>query len=237
MPVLRRILPPVVYEPLAGLRRRLRNGRYFGLDGLDRKLHGILGDGPGYFVELGANDGVRQSNTLFLERHLAWRGLLIEPALNNYLACCRHRSANTDIFCAACVPFEYPDPVVWLTYGDLMTTPDGLASDLPDPPEHARSALRHMDSRERPARFPARAAPLDALLREANAPDHIDLLSLDVEGAEIAVLRGIDHARTRFAYMVIECRDLSALQAYLADHGYRLDRQLSHHDYLFRDAT
>jgi len=237
MPMLRRVLPPIIYEPLAGLRRRLRHGSYSGLDGLDRKLHGIMGDAPGYFVELGANDGFRQSNTLFFEQHLGWRGLLVEPALNNYLACCKNRSAGTAIFCAACVPFGYSDPVVWLTYGDLMTAPLGLDSDLPDPAQHERNARQHMDRRERPVQFPARAATLDSLLREAHAPDRIDLLSLDVEGSELAVLQGIDHGRTRFRHMVIECRELSPLQQYLAQQGYRCESRLSVHDYLFMDKA
>ena len=41
-------------------------------------------DGPGYFVELGALDGVHYSNTLMLERCWRWDGLLIEANPNSY---------------------------------------------------------------------------------------------------------------------------------------------------------
>ena len=58
-------------------------------------------------------------------------GLLVEPALNNYLNCVRNRSENTAVALAACVPLDFKDEVVWLGYADLMTTPMTLQSDLP----------------------------------------------------------------------------------------------------------
>jgi hypothetical protein len=36
-------------------------------------------DGQGYFVDVGAYDGVTFSNSLFFERHLGWSGICIEP--------------------------------------------------------------------------------------------------------------------------------------------------------------
>ena len=51
--------------------------RYFSLNDLDKKLEKYLDFDYGYFVELGANDGVNQSNTLFFERFRGWKGVLI----------------------------------------------------------------------------------------------------------------------------------------------------------------
>lgn len=36
-------------------------------------------DSPGFFIESGARDGVEHSNTLFLESHHNWGGILVEP--------------------------------------------------------------------------------------------------------------------------------------------------------------
>ncbi len=44
---------------------------------LDHKLIRLFGDQTGIFVEAGANDGLRQSNTKLLEELYGWRGLLI----------------------------------------------------------------------------------------------------------------------------------------------------------------
>lgn len=81
------------------------------------------------------------------------------------------------------------------------------------------------------------ATPLQTLLDTAGAPKTIDLLSLDVEGAEIEVLKGIDHTRTRFRYLCIESRNSEKLTQYLTEHGYLFIALLSHHDYLFADST
>jgi hypothetical protein len=43
-------------------------------------VQSILGDKRnGFFVELGALDGVKFSNTLFFERERGWNGICIEP--------------------------------------------------------------------------------------------------------------------------------------------------------------
>ena len=47
---------------------------YFGRDELDRKIARYVTESVGFFVELGANDGVTQNNSLFFERR-GWRGL------------------------------------------------------------------------------------------------------------------------------------------------------------------
>lgn len=38
----------------------------------------------GFFIECGALDGETRSNTLYMERHLGWTGLLVEASPSNY---------------------------------------------------------------------------------------------------------------------------------------------------------
>ena len=72
------------------------------------------------------------------------------------------------------------------------------------------------------------------ILDEAEAPNKIDFLSLDVEGAELAVLSGINFKKYNFKYMLVECRKKNDIKNYLQKHGYKLVEKLSHHDYLFK---
>jgi hypothetical protein len=69
--------------------------------GEDRVLWNIFrGRCNGFFVEVGAYDGVHLSNTYFLEQ-LGWRGLLIEPILE----LCRRATAarpNSRVIHSAC---------------------------------------------------------------------------------------------------------------------------------------
>ena len=53
----------------------------------DKFIHHIFGDDyKGYFAEAGATDGVKNSCTNFLEKHLYWRGVLIEPS-SKFMQC------------------------------------------------------------------------------------------------------------------------------------------------------
>jgi hypothetical protein len=64
---------------------------FYGLNHLDEKLSKIIDIEGGFFFEAGANDGVRQSNTLYFEESRGWRGILVEPIPNRFLDCVVNR--------------------------------------------------------------------------------------------------------------------------------------------------
>ena len=111
---------------------KIFNRRYFGVNLLDKKLEKYLNYDNGFFIELGANDGKTQSNTLYFERYRNWNGILIEPSPNNYLKCLKNWKHKSKIFCNACVSFEYYKKFVEIIYTNLMSIPVGLESDISD---------------------------------------------------------------------------------------------------------
>jgi hypothetical protein len=86
----------------------------------------------------------------------------------------------------------------------------------------------------RTMRVPART--LSALIDEAGVGREIDLLSLDVEGAEEAALRGLDLTRHAPRFICVEARDEAAINAVLGGR-YRVVEVLtdvgSHRDLLY----
>jgi hypothetical protein len=64
---------------------RLRHGKYNSLYKFDRQLEKYVNYDGGYFVELGTNDGVTQSNSLYFEKHRSWCGVLVERSPPNFL--------------------------------------------------------------------------------------------------------------------------------------------------------
>lgn len=206
----------------------------FGLNGLDLKLIASINPEPSYYVEIGANDGVSQSNTLLLELCYGWRGLLIEPIPSTFRRLTNNRSSRRNVLLrAACRANEASGEEVELLYSNLMTVALGIDSDLADPSAHALKGERFLDAGEIVHKVTAPALTLTEALDRSGAPRKIGLLSLDVEGVELEVLKGIDFSKYSIRWILVESRNLSAIRAYLAQHNYELTARLSHHDFLF----
>ncbi|WP_169453556.1 FkbM family methyltransferase [Pleomorphomonas oryzae] len=214
-----------------------RQSKYFGLNNLDKILEEYLPFDNGFFVELGANNGVDQSNTLYFELFKGWKGVLVEPVAHNYFMCRKNRSEENSIHCNACVSFEYKDRFVPISYANLMTMPIIESSSIVDKEEYVNISRPHLEKHEDVVIFGAEAKTLNDILLESGAPKEIDFLSLDVEGAELEVLRGIDFQEFRFKYMCIECFDLEKIFSYLDEKGYEMIRKISTHDYIFRNKV
>ncbi len=193
----------------------------------------------GFFVELGANDGVRQSNTLWFEKNLDWHGILIEPITEVYQQCVRNRP-NSRCFNCACVSNDYNKKVLKMHFADLMTIPDdeeeGLSKRVRT---HLNNAKKHSNKPQYIVEVPSRT--LSDILEESNVKD-IDFFSLDVEGYELNVLKGLDFSRWMPCYILIEVhkKDEAAIFDFMHDKGYIFVRNLSdpegsdHYDSLFR---
>jgi FkbM family methyltransferase len=226
--------PPITSETLQPLAESPVR-KYWGLHDLDSQIEKYLDFDSGYFVELGANDGRLASNTYYYERSRNWRGVLVEPAPNLFLQCRENRSPDNHIVCAACVSFDYKDEFVKIIYSNSMSVSLNVETDVGDPLAHAELGRQFLRPDETVFTFGAIARTLNSLLIEAGAPRSIDFLSLDVEGSEIEVLKGVDHEAFRFRYMLIECRDIARLNHYLSTLRYRLVEKFNEHDYLFAD--
>jgi hypothetical protein len=81
--------------------------------------------------------------------------------------------------------------------------------------------------------FGAPAKTLTSVLESSKSPTNIDFMSLDVEGAELAVLSGLDFDRYVIKYILVECRDIDRISDFLESFNYKMIDQLSYHDYLF----
>ena len=66
------------------------------------------------------------------------------------------------------------------------------------------------------------------------APTIIDFFSLDVEGSELEVLKGIDFNKYNFKFILIENRDFKKIKNFLFDKKYKFIKNLTEIDSLFQ---
>ena len=197
---------------------------------IDRQLERYLPHRQGFFIEVGGNDGFSQSNTYYFERFRGWRGILVEgiPAL--YEQCVRERR-KSQVFNYALVEDERRTPFIKMKYANLMSIVEGALKSRTADEQHIVMG-QQLQHNIVPYEVEVPTRTLTSILDECQVTK-IDLLSLDVEGFELNVLKGLDFQRYRPQYMLIEARFKAEVDEYIAEWYVQVDR-LSRHDYLYR---
>ncbi len=184
-----------------------------------------------FYVEAGAHDGLTSSNTFFLENKYRFSGLLIEPCLNLFLQCVDSRSNRNYFELTALGPKD--SQIIDLFYSDSMTVSITDSCELDS--DHALKGTNLLTGKkaQKHVTFPAYSSSLSSLLRKNNCPKNIFFLSLDTEGMELPILKGIDFTINSFAYILVESRSLDLLQDFFSPLGYSLVKTFGAHDHLF----
>lgn len=184
------------------------------------------------FVEAGAHDGYTQSNTYWLERHRGWSGVLIEAVPSLAAKCARRRRAQ--VFQCALVGAADPGATVTIRFGDLMSTVEAGQGSAVEALRHAEGGLEVTGQRTYAVEVPART--LTSVLDEAGLGSP-DLVTLDIEGHELEVLRGLDLDRHAPRFLLLEMLEMDKqLPVFedVLDGRYEIAEVLSHCDVLFR---
>ena len=175
----------------------------------------------GLFVEVGANDPVAGSQTWLLEQN-GWRGVLVEPqsALCEKL---RRQRKNSQVFQVAC-----SGPGAEGEMDLRLAASDGASTLQPQRDTHGTDFI----GTER-----VKVTTLDKVLAAAGVKK-IDFMSLDVEGHEIEVMRGLDFEKFQPTLILIEdgVRDLSK-HHFLKSRGYKIVKRTSLNNWYVPRAT
>ena len=148
----------------------------------------------GFFVDVGAYDGIEFSNTLLLEKELEWNGICIEPGKRFFQKLTENRTAT----CIEKAVFDKSDlELDFLDCGD-DDEKGAMLSGLITKTICNRTIHSFKET------YKVKTKTLTDILKENNAPKFIEYLSIDVEGAEPNVLRGIDFNEYTFGYISIE---------------------------------
>ncbi len=216
---------------LSALKSRIYKNPRPSINDLDRKLERYLNFRNGFFIEAGANDGYSQSNTYYLEKKLGWRGILIEGIPELYEKCKTQRP-HSIVYNCALVSNDFPHPSVLMHYAHLMSVVDGSLKTEDEQNKHIETGvdIQHL-TRSYSVSVPART--LSSILDEVKDLPDIDFFSLDVEGYELEVLKGLDFSRYRPKYILVEAKHFDEVNGFLADKNYKMLEKMSYHDYLY----
>ncbi len=164
--------------------------------GEDVIIWGLLGGQlSGFFVEAGAYDGRTLSVSLALEQ-IGWRGLLVEP-IPEFAELCRTRRPNSKVAHAA---LGGPDAHGETTFTVTQDQWGSLLSFCGEASAFHRAKLESENASERRITVPMNN--LANLLE--GCTERVDVAVIDVEGSEVAVLKGFDLAKYRPRIMIIE---------------------------------
>lgn len=165
---------------------------------------------PGFFVEAGALDGEKLSNTLWLEQHHGWTGLLLEPNPVSFQALLwKQRKAWASGTCLSTQAFpvqtvlvgllrrKLPEPRLQRALNDHRGSSYLLGVSLDS---HIYDSL-FQDSEE--SYHVVQCFPLVSYLLALDVST-VDLLSLDVQGAEKDILRHVPWDSITIRVLVVE---------------------------------
>lgn len=169
-------------------------------------LFATQGRQQGFFVEFGAMDGLRASNTLLLEQHHGWQGILSEPnpRYNSQLA--TTRQCKVDLRCVS------------NSTGDWVKFQTANQGGWPGMVGHI-----YHEAKSRGEVIDVETVSLNDLLTQHHAPLVVDYISVDTDGSEPMIMQAFDFDRHDVLIWTIEHNNepwREDIKTLMQQHGY-----------------
>ena len=141
----------------------------------------------GFYVDVGAHDGITINNTLYFEKNNNWTGINIEPIKKVFDNLVINRQNNINLNCAVCNNDGETDFFSNTGYTEMIS---GIKDNFD---------IRHLNRLQHENKqygsttelIKVNTKKLETILNENNI-SHINYLSIDVEGAEFEVIKSIN---------------------------------------------
>lgn len=173
---------------------------------------------PGYFVDIGAYDGISNSNTFLLEQN-GWQGICFEPNLNAYVKLNKNRKC---LCCNMAISDENYD-------NEPFIIVEGYAEQIScilryTPKEHLDRIKNDLQGGSKRTGMVKVRKFSDEIYRK-----DITYLSIDAETHEMAILSGIDFNYHNISYISFEKNnyDTNDCGAFLQSKGYKFIKQIA----------
>jgi FkbM family methyltransferase len=172
----------------------------------------------GFFIEIGASDGIELSNTYLLEKKYNWKGLCVEPIPKRFELLYKNRPNSL-----CCDKAVYNESNLNLIFDiannfDLLS---GISS-------HIDCHLNDVNKNK--TQITINTISFNDLLEKYNSPLFIDYLSLDTEGSEYEILKSVDFKKYTFGLIDVE-------HNYMEPRRTQIKNLLTSNGYIYRGAN
>lgn len=159
----------------------------------------------GYFVDLGANDPIKESQTYHLEK-LGWKGILIEP-LPYYVNLLKKKRKAKVLQYAASSPQNHNKKLKFIVAGGHSTL------------NHMPIALGDFSKKT----IDVTCKTLNSILEKNKTPFNFDLISIDIEGHELEMFKGFNLKKWKPKLILLEDHVINHLKHNLMkSNGYEI---------------
>ena len=167
----------------------------------------------GFFIEIGAVDGIEISNTYLLETQYNWKGICVEALPHKFEALVNNRPNSKCISKAVFSKTGLKVPFSIAHCCELISgMNDYLGSNWRPHVEGNRTIID------------VETITLQDILEQSQAPLFIDYMSLDTEGTELEILKSVDLNKYIFGLIDVEHNYLEPertnLRNFLTSNGY-----------------
>jgi len=165
------------------------NGTFYSQDNQDMYLEKTIFKGykNGFFVDVGAHDGVSINNTLHFEKYNNWKGINVEPIKKVYDKLVNNRPNSINLNLAVCNNDGETEFVCNTGYTEMIS---GIKDNF-DSRHWQRLQNENKIMGSTTEIIKVNTKKLETICDEYNI-SHINYLSIDVEGAEFEVIKSIN---------------------------------------------
>jgi FkbM family methyltransferase len=172
----------------------------------------------GTFLEMGALNGEQFSNSWFFEKVLGWRGVCVEPNPTTYKQLIQNRPLCIDVNAAVT---STRGPLKFMQVVGYSEALSGIF-DAYDPKHVERIKQEVAQHGGSYSIVDIPGIPLHELLEE-NGITHVDFFSLDTEGSELLILKGVHWDKVSIDLIMVENNyETDEVKVFLEGVGYEM---------------
>lgn len=175
------------------------------------------GKRDGFYIDIGANDGSTISNTMVFEK-IGWGGVCVEPLPDTFKELRKNRSC--DCFNVA-ISDTNNDSVEFLKAVGAET----LSCLSDQVTQGHKNKVQQFNGKFE--KIQVKTLTFDSLMNNYPGKYNVDFLSIDVEGAELLILKSINFSKYKFGFITVEYsvetkEYIKKLTDYMAEQGYKI---------------